>query len=147
MGKQKQPKSKHTPAPTKTPAQSTKLPGNYDSETIVWRFSLMDHDGPWGWHQLSADETIKLIRNELAKRETLSWHNIKASGSHHVAKDKLIKEAQERLEELKLDDLDELFSLRITAKCRIWGIKDRYVLKILWYDPQHQVCPSQLKNT
>ena len=29
------------------------------------------------------------------------------------------------------------FSLRLTATTRIYGIRDRRALKLLWYDPHH----------
>jgi hypothetical protein len=61
--------------------------------------------------------------------------------------DKLIKEAQDRLTEISLDDLDELTSLHLTGKGRVWGIIDQGVMNLLWWDPEHQVCPSHKKHT
>ena len=67
--------------------------------------------------------------------------------NHSVEIDKLSSTAQTRLTEIQLDDIDELVSLRLSAKERIWGILEQGVLIILWWDPNHQVCPSNLKHT
>ena len=52
-----------------------------------------------------------------------------------------------RLRELQQDDSDGLYELRFGGKERVWGIRrdDRFC--ILWWDPEHMVCPSTLKNT
>ena len=35
------------------------------------------------------------------------------------------------------EDVTELFSLRLDATKRVYGIRDRQVLKLLWFDPYH----------
>ncbi len=48
-------------------------------------------------------------------------------------------------------DEEPIFEEEIQAwangKQRIWGIKDRNILKVLWWDPDHEVCPSLKKYT
>jgi hypothetical protein len=65
------------------------------------------------------------------------------NNSHNISVSELIKEARDRLAEINLDDVDELFSLRLEGKIRIWGMLDNDVLKILWYDPKHEICPQE----
>jgi hypothetical protein len=67
--------------------------------------------------------------------------------NHRVSVEILCKEARDRLSELKLDDVDELLSLRLTGAQRIWGILEHNVVSLLWWDPNHQVCPSPKKYT
>jgi hypothetical protein len=43
------------------------------------------------------------------------------------------------------DEQARLFSLRITGKMRLWGIRDIETLRVLWWDPQHSVCPPLKK--
>ena len=62
--------------------------------------------------------------------------------SHFISIDKLCKDAQKRLEELHLDDVEELYSLRLTGTKRLFGIRVGASLEILWYDPDHSICPS-----
>ena len=77
----------------------------------------------------------------------MSWGEIKSqaggkaegNGTNHHAlpKDKFTKDAKDRLEILKLDDYEELFSLRLGNKIRLYGIKDGRVLRFIWHDPYH----------
>ncbi|MCY4462544.1 MAG: hypothetical protein OXC26_19435 [Albidovulum sp.] len=63
----------------------------------------------------------------------------RASGtnSHFVAVEKLTDSAKLRLAKIMQEDVSELFSLRLSATVRIYGIRDRRALKLLWYDPHH----------
>ncbi len=110
-------------------------------ETIVWRVSIIDRDGPWGWNSISGDTLWKDVYSKLINFETMTFQEIK-DGSHLVPVSDLIPKAQKRLVEIDQDDTDELYSLRLTGEKRIWGIQDRSIFKILWWDPSHEVCPS-----
>lgn len=67
----------------------------------------------------------------------------KSKTKHHsVSVSKIIPEARKRLAHLKLDDIDELFSIRLTGEQRIWGIRHFSYLRILWFDLEHEICPS-----
>ncbi len=77
----------------------------------------------------------------------MSLQNWREQGCHNIALDKLSKSALKRLKELHLDDIDELYSIHITGKERIFCIKMNNVMKVLWWDPLHKVCPSKLKHT
>lgn len=46
-----------------------------------------------------------------------------------------------------LDDQDALVSLGLTGRERIWGFIANGVMNLLWWDPNHEVCPSLLKHT
>ncbi len=105
----------------------------------------MDMSGPWGW-----DKFDSLILQDLLQKvfdsQKLTWQILRDNGSHLVQVDSLCAKAQKRLLELRKDDCDELFSLRFTGCKRIWGIKDGNILWLLWWDPDHEVCPSQKKH-
>ena len=77
----------------------------------------------------------------------MTWKAIGTNGSHPVALNDLDKTARDRLAELNLDDIDHLYSLRLSGTERVWGILDRSILKVLWWDPDHQVCPAAKKHT
>lgn len=87
------------------------------------------------------------ITKKLGQLESQTWPEIAQKGSHAVEVWKLIPEARERLKHLKLDDLDTLYSLRFTGKERVWGIRSNDVFSALWWDPEHAICPAQLKHT
>lgn len=116
----------------------------------AWQLSQVDFEGPYGWGSVDRDTLLGEIHAKLANFETMTWDEIlKASGgrssgnnSHEVEVDKLSSAAQQRLTELRQLDLDSLFSLRLSGKGRVWGVRDGRVLRVLWYDPDHQVCPT-----
>lgn len=97
---------------------------------------------------------LKEIHPKLKIFESLTWDEIeqqtyghdKRKTKHHFIKiERLVPEARAKLKEFKLDDLDELFSLRLEGKLRIFGIRYLNFLKILWFDRDHEICPCLKK--
>ena len=70
-------------------------------------------------------------RNTICVGWTEEWYDIAI----------LCKDAQRRIEELHLD-IDQVFSLRLTETLRIYGILENGVFNVLWYDPNHEICPA-----
>jgi|GEM_PF-775837 len=112
----------------------------------VWSFKGFDLKGPG-----QADKLEDLVLARTIKRlgdfETMNWVAIATGGSHAVSIGELSTQAQGRLVELKCDDLDDLYSFRLGGKRRIWGIRRADLVELLWWDPDHKVCPSKLKHT
>ncbi len=109
----------------------------------------MEFVDPYGWHELDAAK-LNFIRQKLANFETMTWGEIliNAKKHHHtVATADLCAQARKRLTELKLDDVDGLVSLKLSGTNRIWGMFSAGVLTLLWWDPDHEICPSTLKHT
>lgn len=148
MKKSKQPKTREIPSTSKQPKVAGD-PQDYYQKKPAWRISKMEFSDPFGWHILDANGIVSILE-KLANFETMTWREILLDAkkqNHNVSVDKLIKEAQDRLTEISLDDLDELTSLHLTGKGRVWGIIDQGVMNLLWWDPEHQVCPSHKKHT
>jgi hypothetical protein len=59
----------------------------------------------------------------------------------------LVEKSGERLTEIRHDDLEELWSLRVSGKERIWAIRERSVFRVLWWDPEHHVYVVEKKHT
>ena len=77
---------------------------------------------------------------EDIERETYGKEN---KTKHHFVKiDKFIKEARDRIGQMRLKDTDELFSLRLDGKTRIYGRRHLNYMEIIWVDPEHKICPS-----
>ncbi|MBN4056127.1 hypothetical protein JYT20_00225 [Rhodothermus sp. AH-315-K08] len=64
---------------------------------------------------------LRKVRKALAYKEGSTWTDIDKGGSHNVPREDLTAKAQKRLRDIKQDDLDELYSLRLQGKWRIWG--------------------------
>ena len=58
------------------------------------------------------------------------------------------KEAADRIRAKELDEYsDAIFSFALQNKLRVIGIREDEHFHVLWYDPEHEVCPSKKKKT
>jgi hypothetical protein len=122
-------------------------PDNYLKLTPVWRFSDFDWEGPFGLAACAecSDKLMNHIQAHLSSFETMTWAEImRASGgrahgnnSHPIARDKFTKSAKHRLDERKIF-ADSLFSLRLDAGTRLYGVRDGHCLRIVFFDPFHK---------
>lgn len=97
----------------------------------------------WGEKTSSMLETLK---DKTWREITEISKSNSGSANHAISISSIIKSARKELKKLSLDDLDELYSLRIRGKVRIWGIVVKPILQILWYDPNHVICPTNKKR-
>jgi len=121
---------------------------NFPNHPPVWQLKMIDMDHEhWGWKNLNED--LYEVLDKLKNYETRTWKEIQSDKKrdHPVAFEKLANEAQKRIKELRYDDIDELYRFKLSGKKRVWGIVHGYIFKILWWDPEHTVCPSPKKNT
>ena len=94
----------------------------------------------------------KEIYPKMKNFESITWQELenqtffgkgKTKTMHHwVSTARIIKEAKERLKEIKLDDYDEIYSIRLSGTNRVWGIRINNYFRILWFDFDHEICPS-----
>ena len=154
----KRPKASQRPAKSVTARVGSQSPTPSGGETVAWAFGIADLDGDWGWRTKASADWWKEILPKLQQFENMTWVEIEsASGgksegrgnnSHFVDVSKLPQRTKRRLREIQMEDVDQLFSLRLDAGRRIYGIRDGRVLKVLWYDPHHKdrnraVCPTK----
>ncbi|MCY4128054.1 MAG: hypothetical protein OXG15_02300, partial [Gammaproteobacteria bacterium] len=84
---------------------------------------------------LSDPETHQRVIEKLSGFEQLNPEQIKKTGSHPIEVGKLVKDARDRLQQLHKDDVDELYSFRISSRERVWCIRKQNVMEVLWWDP------------
>lgn len=125
----------------------------YDNLTPVWSFKRMQRESKWTF---TAEDFVnntgngldpQCVLSKLASFENMTWREIKQqthgekgkSSNHFVDISDLCKEARDRLMELQLTE--NIFSLRLDGKTRIYGVLQSRVLEILWYDPNHEIYP------
>ena len=126
----------------------------YHASTISWRFHHMDSGDRWGLESIH-DATLRRIVLEFRKYDSRTWGEIlrdtrgkgresRGNSSHPIPVASLSRDARHRLqEELKMVEVSHLFSLYLSPKERIYGVRQGSVLDILWYDPKYEVCPSR----
>lgn len=125
-------------------------PGSNRRKNPSWNMRLADPEGPWSFRNLNCKSWWNDIYAKLCDFETMTWQEIlDASGgrshgnnNHEIPISDLVPAARRRLKKMHMDDIDVLFSLRLTGQKRIWGMLDGSVLKLLWFDPKHEICPS-----
>ena len=148
-GRKKLPKFPAGPSDVKTPKYGGD-PTNSDKETPCWHIGHVDLEGPWSWRAAAPWDLLATIHAKLANFETMTWAEIlKATGgrkqgnnSHNVSLNQICKKARDRLIELGHKDIAEIFSLRLAGTQRVWGIKTGRILKVIWWDPEHNVYES-----
>lgn len=127
--------------PTKKPKGE---PTSSDKDFVQWCFAIFDNKH---WHDNShTGESFYAVAKHLRDYQGLRWADVKRR-DHPIEKNKIITEAQQRLEYLNQEDIDQLWRLQFTGLQRLWGIRDESVFRVLWWDPQHKICPSRLKHT
>lgn len=144
----KNPKTKDNLIPPKRKEPKAQDAQEFMQLKPTWRLGLLEMSTPWGWANVDTETLIKIHRH-LCELERLTWHEImvvRRDSNHKMDVEKLCPDAQKRLIELRLDDIDELFSIRIGKARRIWGIREAAILKLLWWDPEHQVYPMNITN-
>jgi hypothetical protein len=120
--------------------------GSSDDEKPTWSFQIIDIGGPWCFTKMSMDD-FNAILDRIKKFESMKWSEIKGKRNHSIDLSSLSPEAQKRLEEINQDDTESIFSFTVDGERRFHGIRLGPVCRLLWWDPEHEVCPSQLKHT
>ena len=96
---------------------------------------------------------IQKIYPKLVAFEDRTWEDIEKEtyGSqnktkhHYVKLHKFIKEARDRIGNMNLKDTDELFSLRLEGRIRIYGKRRLNYMEIIWIDPNHELVKAPKK--
>jgi len=104
-------------------------------------------DGDYGFGGLTLDE-FKQLWERLRTFEEMNVTQLQRQGSYHaLLRENMPQDVVNRLVEKEMDDVDELRSFRITAKCRLWCARYDGILLVLWWDRKHQVNPVKKKHT
>jgi hypothetical protein len=119
-------------------------PESFDKETIAWQFHRMDVDHQhWGWN-LPANQWREILKS-LKVFEGLTWAKLKETSGgrrhgtnhHSLGIEELSINAKNRIVELGLEQYDKIFSLRMAATLRLYGIREGRVMRLIWRDPHH----------
>jgi len=149
MGKKKkQPHVLKIPSPSKSPTAAAII--DWEKFHPAWSVKNLEMaHSSFGWQKISKQK-LNEIREKLSNFETRTWHEILIASkkqNHRIPISQLSKMAIKHLQDMNQIDIDDLISLHLSGKERIWGIKDRNILILLWWDPDHLVCPSYKKHT
>ena len=123
----------------------------------IWQFSKGERNAPWPLQEIDNDGNIKLAK-KLQELETLNLYDNQRN-HHNIKIELLCKAARDEIEKNpRLSDygLNEVFSIRLTGRKRLVAMPHRIfvdessyfqLFSFIWFDPNHEVCPSQKKHT
>ena len=120
---------------------------------IVWSFAKIDRNGEFAFNPNRKDFKLDDFLQKLLEFSTMKWSELfppdERKSRHHALKESsLSKQALTRIEALKLDEeIDNLFSLALSGKVRLIGIREGAVFQVVWYDANHEFAPSTKKHT
>lgn len=135
-------------SPTNNPVTSPNFDQRwYRKERIAFSLEWWDNH-----EELSCtiSDDVTALAQCLKDFSTRTWEEIENDKSRcHVLTEKSLERwVAKRLQEINLDEyLTSLFSVRLAGKIRIVGVRQDKVLKVIWWDENHTVAPSKLKNT
>lgn len=109
----------------------------------------MNEPDQCGWHLLDGVKASD-VHSKLLNFERLTWKEILVRDrhwNHRITIDKLVPSAKKALAKTPFKDVDQVVSLRLTGKERVFGVMENEVFNVLWWDPDHKVCPAPKKQT
>lgn len=156
MGKKKQLKKQKPLKNNKNISEGLRKPPDIRQDLVQWTVCEMDYEcsEPWNW-DLKGKEAHEILGYlEGLSRKTWGEVDQERTGNrdrhrkhHSMSVSRLSKEARDRLKErFKDEELPEaLYRFRLEGKVRLWGIRSGRTFKIIWYDRDHQVYPTERK--
>ena len=126
-----------------------------DGEKVIWRFDMIDRGGKFAFDLDRADFPCCEIMKKMIDYCNMTWAEVKkqthddGKSKHHLISTEMqSKDAMDRFKARNLDEYgDSIFSFALQNKLRIIGIREGGHFHVLWYDPNHEVCPSKKKHT
>jgi hypothetical protein len=138
-------------APRDREPRASADPGSIFQMMMTWTVGRADQDGEWSWgaREWGATAWNDIILPKLTDWQRLRWREIdtfatpEGHKSHHnMSISSICNEAQDRLVELEQIE-DDIFRFRLGNRRRLWGFRIVSEFQILWYDPLHQVYPTE----
>lgn len=136
------------------PIQEVRLgadPGSIFQMHMKWSCDDPDCGGEWSWgtpRQWRSEDWENVIRPKLNEWAKLLWREIDQFSSdsnhkmHHLMlTDDIVTEAQSRMVEIEKFE-DQIFRFRLGNKRRLWGHRVVNEFQIIWYDPNHEIYPT-----
>jgi hypothetical protein len=137
-----------------TPDKEVRIGANPDS--IFHMKAEIQCDNPdvadtWSWgvdRQWREEEWAEKIAPRFVEWSNLTWAEIDDFASdtghkmhHNMGCDDICEEAQDRMIEIERF-FDVLFRFRAGNLERVWGYRIAHTFHVLWYDPTHQIYPT-----
>jgi hypothetical protein len=128
----------------------SKNSSSYADCYLLWSFQNIDRDGHFAFNCGRDDLNCDTVLLSIVEYSGRKWkeidtetHDNGKSKHHFLEYDKLSFRARQRIVAKRLQqDTDLIFSLRLSNKVRIIGLRKDDRLEVIWFDPEHDFCPS-----
>ena len=118
-------------------------------------FDKIDRSGNYAFDVNREDFDHKEVLWKMVDYSSMTWGEVKRqthddgkSKHHFLTPGSLSIGAVERLKAKDLEEFsDYIFSFALQNKIRIVGIRNGEKFHVLWYDPNHEICPSKMRHT
>lgn len=145
----KNPAYKRQPKGAKKPAIGSKDPDVLKHLPLSWGFRRLDlsADCEWSWRNLDLAHIDELHR-ELSSVEGEELHVLlRQNRIKEIPAEHMTTTAQARLKELRLEEEDSLWEIRMPSKRRAWGTIRAATFSLLWWDMKETACNPPPKGT
>jgi hypothetical protein len=120
---------------------------NLENRHIAWRFGAADLGGKFSCHDFDHND-FKLLWDKLRAFEKMNVAELRNTGSFHpIPTANMAKSAKDRLQQIRLDDVDMLYSFHIEGACRLWCMRHENIFSVLWWDRRHEAYPVEKRHT
>ena len=118
-----------------------------DHLNMLFSFKYFDYEWDYSFKHISNDKNrVERLLKHLVEFSSCTWNEFKQNKKHHhtCKLEKFTKKARDRFEYRNYQDVndDELFSLSLCNKERIYGIRTGRILNVIWYDKNHELYKS-----
>lgn len=119
---------------------------DYHHAKPVWRFQYLDHDA-YGFDAADSDAITSVVQ-ALGQFESMTLPELfNGHPGKHYEVETAHDNIKSRLADLGREDETRVSRLRLAGKPRLYGFLRENVFYVLWWDPKHQLWPSEKRNT
>jgi hypothetical protein len=129
-------------------------PGSIFHMEMTWTSDRADCEDCWQSgtpRQWTDDDWNIRIFPKLTNWQQLKWSEIEKATTdsghkmhHSMPTDVICEEAVSRLSYLQIDG-DSIYRFRLGNKPRLWGLRNVAEFEILWFDPEHEIYPTDVE--
>jgi hypothetical protein len=145
----KSPSYKKTPKGAKEPATGDNDPDVLKHLPLSWGLKRLDMHAPceWSWLNLDATHLEELHRELAAVEGEKLFDLLRNERVKEIPAEHMTLPAQKRLKELRLEEEDSFWEIRMPSKRRAWGIMRGATFSLLWWDVEETACNPPPKGT